>query len=116
LGFDGELSEHFLTRLHVRYTPQTATQDLMLYSSGLDEAKVTSFADDTTMNRMCIDQCGADATDQAPNEEDYDGRDTPADRTNDADPSDKSGCATVTGGSALALVISSALIGLRRRD
>ncbi len=35
LGFDRGQGDLFFTRLHVRYTPEQATQDLMLYSSGL---------------------------------------------------------------------------------
>ncbi len=61
LGFEGESGGHFLTRLHMRYTASTATQDLMLYGSGIREAETTSFADDNAQNRECIDAC--DATD-----------------------------------------------------
>jgi hypothetical protein len=117
LGFEGGLEAHFLTRLHVRYTPDTATQDLMLYASGLSEPKVTSFADDNVDNRDCIDVCGmeAEADDSdpggaAPGEE-------PGDAAKPAPSEDKSaGCATVTGGGALAVLFGSLLAGLRRRD
>jgi hypothetical protein len=117
LGFEGGLEAHFLTRLHVRYTPDTATQDLMLYASGLSEPKVTSFADNNADNRDCIDVCGmeAEADDSdpggaAPGEE-------PGDAAKPAPSEDKSaGCATVTGGGALAVLFGSLLAGLRRRD
>ncbi|MFT4979757.1 MAG: hypothetical protein ACI8S6_005669 [Myxococcota bacterium] len=34
LGFNGSAAEAHFTRLHVRYTPEAASQDLMLYLSG----------------------------------------------------------------------------------
>jgi hypothetical protein len=44
LGFDaqqwdsgGNVSDFYFTRLHMRYTPQQATQDLVLYASGITE-------------------------------------------------------------------------------
>ena len=63
LGFDGETGGHFLTRLHMRYTAATATQDLMLYGSGIWEAETTSFADDNAQNQECIDACDAGSAD-----------------------------------------------------
>ena len=122
LGFDGTLDQHFLTRLHVRYTPDTATQDLMLYASGLNEAKVTSFADDNAMNRECIQVCGADAHTPGGDDGGDDGvpwtSDTPEEEAApEADePTSKSGCATVTGGSLAAVAFGTLLVGLRRRD
>jgi hypothetical protein len=35
LGFDGGASDAHFTRLHVQYTPEAATQDLMLYTTGI---------------------------------------------------------------------------------
>jgi hypothetical protein len=35
LGFDGEIWDSFITRIRMRYTPQGADQDLMLYTSGM---------------------------------------------------------------------------------
>lgn len=63
LGFEGDLADHYLTRIHMRYTPETASADLMLYDSGFDDPKTTSFADDNASNRECIDECGVAATD-----------------------------------------------------
>ena len=57
LGFEGEASEHFLTRIRLRYTPETAAQDLVLYESGLFDALVTSYADANTLNAECIPAC-----------------------------------------------------------
>jgi len=57
LGFEGDFYDHHLTRLHVRYTPETATQDLMLYSTGINRSIVTSFADANAGNETCIDSC-----------------------------------------------------------
>ncbi|GDX81636.1 hypothetical protein LBMAG42_34470 [Deltaproteobacteria bacterium] len=55
LGFTGDAWDHHLTRIRARYTPEQATQDLVLYGSGLNEAKVTSFADLSQQNAQCID-------------------------------------------------------------
>ncbi len=55
LGFTGDPWNHHLTRIRARYTPEQATQDLVLYGSGLNEAKVTSFADLSRQNAQCID-------------------------------------------------------------
>jgi hypothetical protein len=120
LGFDGGLDSHFLTRLHVRYTPDTATQDLMLYASGLTDAKVTSFADDNALNRECIDVCGEASTDGGSGDStddpiEYEGDDTP-DLTEPASESKSSGCAVVSGGGALVAVLAGVLVGVRRRE
>jgi hypothetical protein len=118
LGFQGDLTQHFLTRLHVRYTPDTATQDLMLYASGLRDAKVTSFADDNEGNRSCIAVCGEDATEADPDDgvpwegSEQGGDDTPADPSADKG----SGCAAVGGGGVLASLLAGGLLGLRRRE
>lgn len=48
---------HYLTRLHMRYTDQTADEDLVLYSSLMDAPEVMTFAQDTSQNRWCIDPC-----------------------------------------------------------
>jgi len=114
LGFEGGLEAHYLTRLHVRYTPDTATQDLTLYASGLDEPKVTSFADDNADNRQCIDVCGLDETEI--DESDPGGEAPELDDRPDASDDKSAGCATVTGGGALAVLIGGLLAGLRRRD
>jgi hypothetical protein len=110
----------------VRYTPDTATQDLMLYASGLEEAKVTSFADDNWSNRECIDVCGEAATDENESGGEDDGGDggsggsdasgseAPA---SDSSSSKGSGCSTVVGGGSLAaMLLGSWLVALRRRD
>jgi hypothetical protein len=117
LGFEGGLEAHFLTRLHVRYTPDTATQDLMLYASGLTDPKVTSFADDNADNRTCIDVCGMEAE-----VDDSDPGGVPPGEASGEDgkpaaSKDKSaGCATVTGSGAVAVILGGLLAGLRRRD
>jgi MYXO-CTERM domain-containing protein len=55
LGFTGAPESHHLTRIHSRYTPAQASQDLVLYASGLLEPKVTAYADNTSQNE-CIEQ------------------------------------------------------------
>ena len=122
LGFVGGLEEHFLTRLHVRYTPDTATQDLMLYASGLSEAKVTSFADDTPLNRECIEQCdasldgGGDGADGGADGVEWDAGDaTPQADDETAEAADKGGCSTVAGGGGALVVLLGGLLGAGRR-
>ena len=59
LGWTGG-DEHFLTRLHVRYTDETAGQDLVLYESGMRDGAVTSFANHNELNKWCVEPCQAD--------------------------------------------------------
>ncbi len=66
LGFKGDYYSQHLTRLHMRYTPEQATEDLALYGSGMYEPKVTSFADRNQANFECIDRTCADDDDGAP--------------------------------------------------
>lgn len=131
LGFQGETSEHFLTRLHMRYTPTTATQDLMLYESGIWEAESTSFADDNPQNRDCIDVCGEDSTGGDGDDGGGDGSDGVGGDDGEAggddagspasgDPTgadDKGGCSAVPAApiGALAAIAGLVAIGRRRR-
>ena len=56
-----EKIEHHLTRLRMRYTPEQAIEDLVLYGSGIYEPEVTSFADsDNWLNAECIEFCDPD--------------------------------------------------------
>ncbi len=64
LGFRGNADNHHLTRLHMRYTPEQAETDLVLYGSGLYEPMVTAYADDYEQNYSCVESF-------------CDGRDTP---------------------------------------
>ena len=67
LGFTGDPWNHHVTRIRARYTPEQATQDLVLYGSGMLEPKVTSFADLSRPNSECIDSvCFAEADGVAP--------------------------------------------------
>jgi hypothetical protein len=54
LGFEGDESGAWLTRLRARYTPAEANADLTLYGSGMAELAVTSFADAVEINYTCI--------------------------------------------------------------
>ena len=60
LGFTGDPYSHHLTRLHARYTPDQAGQDLSLYGSGIYDPKVTSYADRSDYNAECIEECVSD--------------------------------------------------------
>lgn len=57
LGFVGEPDQHYLTRIHLRYTPETAQQDAIFYASGLNEPQVQSYADANASNALCIPAC-----------------------------------------------------------
>ena len=57
LGFVGNYNDHFLTRIHLRYTPDTARQDAVFYGSGLYEPQVQSYADANASNAQCIEAC-----------------------------------------------------------
>ena len=59
LGWTGG-NEHFLTRLHVRYTDETAGQDLVLYESGMRDGVVTSYANHNELNKWCVEPCQDD--------------------------------------------------------
>ncbi len=120
LGFQGDPSGHFLTRLHLRYTPTTATQDLMLYASGLDETKVTSFADDNSSNRECIALCDTEPSDgtgdSTPEAGDpWTPRDDPASTTTDESESKSRGCAVASSGMALGMGWGLVALLTRRR-
>lgn len=65
LGFTGNYDDHFMTRIHMRYTPEQADQDLMFYPSMMQGTKVTSFADDYSFNYTCIERfCDGSPTPQ----------------------------------------------------
>jgi hypothetical protein len=56
LGFTGSVWDAHGTRIHMRYTPEQADEDLMLYASRMWTTVVTSYADDVEWN-ACIDSC-----------------------------------------------------------
>ncbi len=55
LGFRGDYWNHHLSRLRFRYTPDQATEDLVLYHTQIYEPTQTVFADDLEMNYGCVD-------------------------------------------------------------
>lgn len=139
LGFEG--TNHALTRLHVRYTRETATQDLVLYETRLQDSVVTSFANDDGNNRWCIDACDPDdqptletwrEETQAQREADAQARmaeearecaeesawdllfDNPSSGEPDGD--DSSGCAVVPGGAGAVAGALAMLAVARRRE
>lgn len=122
LGFDGAIEDHFLTRIHLRYTPGTATQDLMLYGSGLLDATVTSFADDNEQNRWCIDACDSEGSDEDTSvPDDADAPDDPGEsidgtreQTELPAEREKGGCSVISAGTG-ALGLGLALLGVARR-
>lgn len=57
LGYEGDPWGHFLTRVHFRYTPDTADEDIVFYGSGLYESQTQSYADANPSNARCIEAC-----------------------------------------------------------
>jgi hypothetical protein len=60
LGFsdhadDGGQEWPWITRIHMRYSRETADVDLMLYNSGIQSADALTYADDVLWNRACVD-------------------------------------------------------------
>jgi hypothetical protein len=129
-------SEPYLTRLHLRYSAETATEDLNLYASGIDEAVVTTYADANEPNSWCIEACPDSAGETWLNEnpvpdytlddddiienepcEDWD-EDDDMDSDDDAD-AKSGGCATGPGpldaGLGL-MVLGLAIVGRSRRS
>lgn len=99
LGLPGSYSDSvYISRLHLRYTPEQADQDLVLYASGIQESTVLRFADNTETNRSCIDDCALNAESPTAAEE------------------EKVGCGCQSGGSRAGLLplLSALLVGLRR--
>lgn len=106
LGLPGFYSDSvYISRLHLRYTPEQADQDLVLYPSGIMESTVLSYADDTERNRSCIDDCVLEA--EPPLEEEAEGEVEGG----------KAGCGCQSGGFAAGLLplLSALLGGLLRR-
>lgn len=66
LGYDGNPWDPWVTRLHLRYTPEQATEELAMYASGITTPQQLSYADDTEANRTCIEKfCDGSATPEA---------------------------------------------------
>lgn len=80
LGFTGNFDDHYMTRLHMRYTAAQAYQDLVFYASGIKEPDVLSYADDASINDCVEARC--DGTPYGDGDADTD---TDADTDADAD-------------------------------
>ncbi len=108
LGFTGDYEEHYLTRIHMRYTPEQADQDLTLYGSGIRTPEVLSYADDSPQND-CVDDCDGGA--------DPDG-DTDTDTDTDGEPAEAADgdvCACGTSGAPGLFAVAIGLLAVRRR-
>lgn len=55
LGWTDTWSGYHLTRIRARFTPEQATEDLMLYPTNIYAPSVTAYADDYIYNYSCID-------------------------------------------------------------
>ncbi len=116
LGLHGEAGGHHLTRIRMRYTPEQATKDINLYSSGIYQAESTNFADDNSQNRSCRSECPAYLGDDssARSQQESSARvDCDDETTLSSDTGGRFGCSTVGGTGALAAGL--ALLGLARR-
>jgi hypothetical protein len=93
LGYDGSASETHFTRLHMQYTPEAATQELMLYTSGIADTEQIRYIiyDQDLEDRfpICFEETPAEpgSCDEASDDADADA-DADADTDTDADPSD----------------------------
>jgi hypothetical protein len=114
LGFTGSYDDHFMTRIHMRYTPQQAEEELTLYTSGITDSVVQAYADDLEQNYECIPTfCDGTATPYEEPEEPAE--DTAADCGSDKDELlGDCGCGTGTPAS-LAAVAAGLVLATRRR-
>ncbi|MFZ5478285.1 MAG: DUF2330 domain-containing protein [Myxococcota bacterium] len=102
LGFAGDPWSHHLTRIRMRYTPEQADVDLMLYGSGVYEPEVTSYADDAEMNYGCVETfCDGTLT-------------IPPDDEDDDEPGRRGICGTPASASVIG-VLMAAMAARRRR-
>jgi hypothetical protein len=123
LGFESDQGEaHFLTRIRMRYTPDQAQQDLVLYGSAITEHHAQTYADDHTMHRGCIlTVCDAapDSVDEVASGKSQHCGDEDEDGGTDHSKSGfnpLSGCAVVDGRTGgVLLVLFGALLGMGRR-
>ncbi len=141
LGFVGPFTDTqagwpWISRLHMRYSRETADADLVLYTSGIHKSDVLTYADDTPSNRSCIDTwCDGTATvkpetiyeecpeDTGTTDDETDGVINAADGNDDDDTDTASGCGCAHGGGAHgggaglgASVAGLALLSYRRRS
>lgn len=132
LGFDFERMEYgyFITRLHLRYTPEEATQDVVFYTTGrTDESQMRyiKYVEDLE-DRFPI--CGIGMVEN-PGTCSYPPNPYPDECLDGAkewgwigDPDDdsvsaldKGGCSAIAGGaSGVGVLVGLSLLGLRRRD
>lgn len=111
LGFTGAYDDHFMTRIHMRYTPEQADEELTLYTSGITDPAVQAYADDLEQNYECIPTfCDGTATEweepEPPEEEDCE---------EDGSLTGDCGCDSGAPTSFAALIAGMALVARRRR-
>jgi hypothetical protein len=137
-GFDGESHETFFTRIRMRYTPEAATQDVTLYTSGLTETEQIRYIlyDEQMEDRFpvcglgmvddpgsCDDESSDDDDDDVGSDSDSEsGPDSESDGGVDGytrevgESKSTSGCSTVRSGPTSAMLMFIAgVLGLRRR-
>jgi hypothetical protein len=122
LGYVGDPVDHFMTRIHMRYTPAGAIDDLILYGSGIYSVQSTSYANANYPNSWCIEACpgslGAvwDAAHGYKEEEPEESPRADSGGAADGGGGAKGGCAAAGGaGGGLLGLLSAVGLGLRRR-
>jgi hypothetical protein len=121
LGMDEEVvhySDYFFTRLHARYTPAQATEELMLYHSNIMNNEQYRFIEYKPELEDRFPVCGIGMVDDPGSCDLDDTTDNPNWNTDDTDdmPSVNNGCGGCDSGGSMALGLWLAgLIGLRRR-
>lgn len=115
LGYDTTAGTWpWFTRLHMRYHKDTATADLMLYASGMQEREVLTYADPNEGNFACIDHYCDGSPTEPPPETVYEECDDAAAASDEAESG--KGCAHIPRGGALGgLGLAALAIGLGRR-
>lgn len=110
LGFRLDYREHYLTRIHVRYTPEQAHSELALYETNLGEPRVLSYADNLEPNYDCVTTfCSGELTPQDPPPPEVECDDS---RRNKAG---SCGCGSGAPATVTVMLLGAALAACRRR-
>jgi hypothetical protein len=118
LGFQGvdEGGWPWVTRLRVRYSKETADQDLTLYSSSMQPQTTMSFADDSEGNRYCIESyCDGTDAEDPPAPEPIDCEEGGLSDEDEEGFKGGMGCATAPSAGLFSALGALAALGLRRR-
>jgi MYXO-CTERM domain-containing protein len=123
LGFPGSSSAAFITRLHMRYTPEQADQDLTLYAQHMTGDDASAYADASPRNDCIEYNCdGTLNVDSGGTDTDLDSDEDTSSDSGDSTPVKPTGCGCGTtskplsGPTGLGLLVGlGALLRRRRR-